>query len=72
MKKEIAALLAAGMLLAVTSCDKAPEESQTETQTETTATSTTQSEETTTESETQKQYSSDVDSQDVEYVIKDS
>ena len=37
MKKEIAALLAAGMLLAVTSCDKAPEESQTETQTETTA-----------------------------------
>ena len=63
MKKEIAALLATGMLLAVTSCDKAPEESQTETQTETTVTSTTQSEETTTESETQKQYSSDVDSQ---------
>ena len=67
MKKKIAAFMAAGMLMTVTSCARAPEESSTESQTETTVTTTAQSEETA--PETQTQFSSDVHSQ-MEIIVR--
>ena len=59
MKKKIAVFLAAGLLLSVAACSKAPEESQKET----TVTSTTQSEETAPVTEEQNRNSSDAGSQ---------
>ena len=63
MKKKIAVLLAAGMVLASVSCAKAPEETAKETTEETTVTSETQSETSEEVTDTQIQYPTDIDSQ---------